>query len=182
MYCRKCGKPNDNDSKYCVSCGCELSPVIKSNIVTKESHSQVSTTSTSKGSGSFNKTVYSIGAIVIIALLVIVMFYAVGSGKKAPEELLEGTWICSEEALDEVDGEYPGTEITFYADNTFTLPDEDGDVYISGDYSLAGDTLRFTTRYAHGIRSTNEFIYTYSLNRDELTLSTEGDSLIYSKL
>lgn len=180
MYCRKCGKPNNNDNKYCENCGCELTP-IKMDTGTKNFERQVAADSSIKQNGHSNKVYYSIGAIVIIALLILGITYIFGPGKKEPEELLEGTWTCSEETIEEAEEAYPGTEITFYADNTFTLPDSDGDVWISGDYALSGDTLRFTTRYAHGIRSTNEFVYTYSLNRDELTLSTNGESVTYAK-
>lgn len=51
---------------------------------------------------------------------------------------------------------------------------------LAGEYSMTENTLQITTKIIDGIHSTNTFLFSYEISKNELTLTAEMTVLVLS--
>lgn len=116
-------------------------------------------------------------------MLVVMMIMLSGCGQKDPKELIPGTWTFDSASVSE---EWPPIftkmdNITFFEGDSFSQSLE-GEAYVTGEYSMTENTLQITTKIIDGIHSTNTFLFSYEISKNELTLTAEdGSSVVMEK-
>lgn len=169
MFCRKCGKENPNDAKFCASCGTDLHPAqpmaVQPNMQQPQPvYAQYPNTAVAVQQKSKNKTVIIvIAALAVLGLIVYFVCNQVNNSNP-----LYGTWYVklSQMTGSPVTVNFTQNEITFSA----------GAVGNSDSFTVKYDKVDNNTLKIYPLNGDKPFNCHYEMNDDNLYLSCSSES------